>query len=294
MSIQIRAVVLTTENYAEYRDLIPMMHKLATLEANKQPGITEIPTELPDSLKEINIIETGLQEIQALPLWLEYLYCQKNQIVSLPDRMPRNLKVLNCSENKLSWLPQLPQTLKILYCFGNPLVSVPKWFPDSLSMLDISGCGLTELPARLPKALTKLKCNNNRLVRLPAKLPNELNSLDCSNNELTEMPAFPEKLQVINARTNKLLIFDFTHARAHMRISLDDNPGLPTYREPLTHRPNIEYNIELTKKTIWSRRMNSMQAELMSTAHRICYSPARVERLIYSGELDIATLGGDL
>ena len=294
MSIQIRAISLTNDNYVEYRDLIPMMTKLATLEAHKQPGITEIPDELPDSLKEINIIETGLREIRALPRWLEYLYCQKNQIVELPERMPRNLKVLNCSENQLSGLPQLPQTLKILYCSSNPLVSVPKWFPDSLSMLDISGCGLTELPARLPKLLTKLKCNNNRLVRLPAKLPNELNSLDCSNNLLVELPLFPEKLQVINARTNNLTIFDFTHARAHMRISLDDNSGLPAYREPLTHRPNIEYNIELTQRTIWLRRMLIMKDELMSTAHRICYSPTRVERLINSGELDITTLGGDL
>lgn len=294
MSIQIRAISLTNDNYAEYRDLIPMMTKLATLEAHKQPGIIEIPTELPDSLKEINIIETGLREIRALPRWLEYLYCQKNQIVELPEQMPRNLKVLNCSENKLSMLPKLPQTLKILYCFNNPLVSVPKWFPDSLSMLDISGCALTELPARLPKSLTKLKCNNNRLISLPAILPGELNSIDCSNNELTEMPVFPEKLQVINARGNKLTIFDFTHARAHMRISLDDNPGLPAYREPLTHRPNIEYNIELTKKTIWLRRMIVMKEELISTAHRICYSPARIERLITDGSFDITTLVGDL
>jgi len=294
MSIQIRALALTNDNYAEYRDLIPMMPKLLTLEAHNQPRLTEIPAELPNSLKEINIIETGLREIRALPCSLEYLYCQKNQTVSLPDHMPMNLKVLNCSENQLVELPQLPQTLKILYCFNNPLASVPKWFPDNLSILDISGCGLTQLPARLPKLLTKLKCNNNRLVRLPSKLPNELNSLDCSNNELTEMPVFPEKLQVINARKNKLIIFDFIHVRAHMRISLDNNPGLPAYREPLTHRPNIEYNIELTKKTIWSRRMNSMQGELISTAHRICYSPARVERLINTGEFDMTELGGDL
>jgi Leucine-rich repeat (LRR) protein len=293
-SIQIQAVALTTENYVDYRDLIPSMNNLQTLESHKQPGITEIPCGLPDSLKEINIIETGLREIRALPRWLEYLYCQKNKIEFLPDRMPRNLRILNCSDNQLTRLPQLPQTIKILYCFGNPLTSVPTWFPDSLSMLDIAGCGITELPARLPKSLTKLKCNNNQLTRLPKVLPSELNSLDCSHNKLVELPLLPEKLLVIDAENNQLSIFDFTGVRTNMSIRLGDNIGLPDYRRPLTFRANIEYNIELTRQTIWLRRMQVMKDALLANSHRICYLPSRVERLITSGDIDITALADDL
>lgn len=293
MSIQIKAVSLTNANYAEYRDLIPHMTKLQTLESFKQSEITEIPAELPDSLKEINITESGLREIRALPRWLEYLYCQKNQIISLPERMPRSLRVLNCSDNQLLRLPQLPQTIKILYCFGNPLAEVPKWLPDSLTMLDISGCGITELPARLPKSLTKLKCNDNQLNRLPV-LPPELNSLDCSYNQITELPSFPEKLLVINVENNQLTEFDFTGVRANMSIRLGDNPGLPEYRTPLTFKANIEYNIQLTQRTVWQRRMDKMKDELIAHSHRICYSPTRVERLIASGEFEITELSGDL
>jgi len=293
MSIQIRAVSLTNANYAEYWDLIPHMTKLQNLEALKQSEITEIPSELPDSLKEINITETGLQEIRALPRWLEYLYCQKNHIKSLPERMPRSLRVLNCSDNKLVRLPQLPQTIKILYCFGNPLAEVPKWFPDSLTMLDISRCGITELPARLPKSLTKLKCSDNKLVRLPV-LPPELNSLDCSNNQITELPSLPSKLLVIDAENNQLSEFDFTCIKANMSIRLDGNSGLPEYRSPLTLKANIEYNIQLTHRTVWQRQMTKMKDELIANSHRICYSPARVERLIASGEFEITELAGDL
>ena len=294
MSIQIRAVVLTNDNYAEYRDLIPMMHKLATLEANKQPGITEIPTELPDSLKEINIIETGLREIRTLPRWLEYLYCQKNQIVSLPDRMPRNLKVLNCSENKLSWLPQLPQTIKVLYCSGNPLKSVPTWFPDSLTMLDISTCGITQLPDRLPESITNLKCHNNNLCQLPSKLPSELSSLVCSFNQITELPPLPPKLLAIDASNNCLSIFDFNGIRQNTTIRLNNNPDLPGYRHPLTLMGNIIYNHQLTQRITWLRRMNIMKDELIAKANRICYSPSRVERLMVSGQFDFTELAGDL
>jgi Leucine-rich repeat (LRR) protein len=208
--------------------------------------------------------------------------------------MPRNLIVLNCSENNLTQLPQLPQTLKILYCFGNPLSGPPKWFPDSLTMLDISGCDLEELPDRLPKSLNNLKCNNNKLYKLPEKLPSELNSLNCSYNQITELPQLPIKLLVINAKANKLTIFDFTNVRANMSICIDDNLDLPQYREPVTHQCNIKFNIELTNKTIWSRRMLIMRDELISTAYRVCYSPARIERLISSGDFNITELGSDL
>ena len=293
MSIQIKAVSLTNANYAEYRDLIPSMTKLQNLEAFKQSEITEIPADLPDSLKEINITETGLREIRALPNWLEYLYCQKNQIECLPERMPRSLRVLNCSDNQLLRLPQLPQTIKILYCFGNPLAEVPKWFPDSLTMLDISGCGITELPARLPKSLSKLKCSDNKLVRLPV-LPSELNSLDCSNNQLVELPVLPPKLIVVDAENNMLSVFDFTCVRANMSIRLGGNQELPEYKRPLTLRTNIEYNIELTHRTIWLRRMGMMKSDLIDNSHRICYSPSRIARLITSGEFDITELSGDL
>jgi Leucine-rich repeat (LRR) protein len=295
MSIQIKALVLTNANYAEYRDLIPSLCKLQTLESFKQLDITEIPTDLPDSLSGINITETGLREIRELPRWLEYLYCQKNQITSLPDRMPKNLKILNCSENQLCRLPQLPQKLKVLYCHDNPLVELPAWFPDSLSMLEISGCNLTELPARLPKSLTKLRCNNNKLVRLPAVLPSSLNSLDCSNNLLVELPhVFPEKLLVINVENNQLSDFDFTNIRANTSIRLGGNPKMPKYRSPLTLNENIKYNIELTNQTVWLRKMYDMKAELLANSHRICYSPARIERLISSGDFDITELASDM
>jgi len=295
MSISISALVLTDGNYMIYRGLIPKMDKLATLEAKNQPKITELPDAWPDSLKEINVIETGILEIHTLPRWLEYLYCQKNRLKLLPEQMPKNLKVLNCSENKLISLPQLPQTLKILYCSNNPLASVSQLFPDSLSMLDISGCGLTELPARLPKSLTKLKCNNNQLVQLPTQLPTQLNSIDCSFNLLVELPHLPENLLVIDARHNNLSIFDFTKVRANMRINIDfNNHQMPEYKVPLTHRSNIEYNITLTQRTIWLRRMQIMKDELLTNSHRICYSPSRIERLIASGEFDITQLASEL
>ena len=63
--IQISAVALTPENYTEYHELIPSLNRLQTLASYNQPEITEIPADLPDSLNEINITETGLQEIRA-------------------------------------------------------------------------------------------------------------------------------------------------------------------------------------------------------------------------------------
>jgi len=294
MSIQITAVALTPANFQEYHDLIPTLSRLKTLTSYKHPEITEIPADLPDSLKEINIIQTGLREIRALPLWLEYLYCQMNNLESLPDRMPRNLRVLNCSNNKLMRLPQLPQTIKVFYCSGNPLKSVPTWFPDSLTMLDISTCGITELPAKLPKSITNLKCHNNNLSRLPSKLPSELSALDCSFNQITELPPLPPKLLVIDASNNCLSIFDFNGIRQTMSIRINENHDLPEYRHPLTLKGNIIYNHQLTQRITWLRRMNIMKDELIANAHRICYSPSRVERLMVSGEFDITELAGDL
>ena len=294
MNIQITAVTLTPSNYQEYHDLIPKLARLKTLTSYKHPEITEIPVDLPDSLKEINIIQTGLREIRVLPPWLEYLYCQMNYLESLPDRMPKNLRILNCSSNKLVQLPQLPQTIKVLYCSGNPLKSVPTWFPDSLTMLDISTCGITKLPDRLPESITNLKCHNNNLCQLPSKLPSELSSLDCSFNQITELPPLPPKLLVIDASNNCLSIFDFNGIRQNTTIRLNNNPDLPGYRHPLTLKGNIIYNHQLTQRITWLRRMNIMKDELIAKANRICYSPSRIERLMVSGQFDFTELAGDL
>lgn len=289
----ITSLTLTQYNYDEYKNIVQFMCKLNSLVSCDQPGLTEIPCNLPDNIHEINIVATSLSKITYLPRGLEKLYCQQNKLISLPNNLPVNLQFFNCAHNLLTNLPILNKNLIMLNCSNNPLKHAQIYFPNSLSMLDISYCSIYELPDILPQSLIKLRCNNNNLNKLPEKLPKLLRSLDCSNNNLIELPILPPKLLVLNATFNKLEIFHFTEEHVHKSMQLNNNPSLPKYRFPLTEINN-KYNIELTMLTIHAKRMKIMKDELILKSYHICYSPNRIERLIATGEYDITKLNVDL
>ncbi len=129
----------------------------------------------------MDLSDSGLTELPALPDTLETLICDNNELTSLPALPPR-LKMLSCSGNKLTSLPPLPVTLQVLICDFNKLSSLPE----------------------LPSNLESLICNNNQLTSLPV-LNGKLSELDCEYNNISVLPMIPSKLIKLNARDNPIV-----------------------------------------------------------------------------------------
>lgn len=128
--------------------------------------IEEWPTNLPDSLKELEI------------------YCPLVKSIPL---LPPNLEVLDLTWNTaLETLPPLPPKLKKLEVSRSGLKTLPLTLPDSLEFLDVSHSSLIELSS-LPKSLKHLEVSNTTLTNLPT-LPNSLEDLYVSETPLTHLP----------------------------------------------------------------------------------------------------------
>jgi uncharacterized repeat protein (TIGR01451 family) len=142
-----------------------------------------------------------LTNLPALPLTLDSLDCNSNQLTSLPA-LHDSLTSLLCGSNQLTALPNLPLHLKNLACDDNPLTSLPS-LPASLHSLFCFYTSLASLPA-LPSLLDTLNCSSIQLSRLP-NMPSGLKYLDCSGNQLTAMPALPPGIKWLNCSYNPSL-----------------------------------------------------------------------------------------
>lgn len=161
--------------------------------------ITELPESLPLGLEFLNCQVNQLTKLPKLPKSLKKLYCYDNQIKKI-DILPENLEELVCCDNKLTELPSpLPLNLELLYCGGNKLTELPD-LPATLIELDCQYNNLTKIP-NLPFYLTELDCGGNQLTKLP-RLPINLKILECFDNNLTKLPKLPPNLELLYAFGN--------------------------------------------------------------------------------------------
>lgn len=133
--------------------------------------------ELPNNLKELDIIFSDIQEISNIPSTLRSLTvsCCKN-LKCLPE-LPNALTYLSYHHyESYVKLPKLPNTLTHIYISNNPLVELPD-LPNSLLVLDVHNTDITELPEHLPEDLMFLYISGTKIKRLPDILPERIRRL---------------------------------------------------------------------------------------------------------------------
>lgn len=142
--------------------------------------------DLPDSLEELSLAYSDLQD--------------------LPE-LPAGLRVLDLSGVSTELLGQigedgLPEQLERLTLQG--LVgSLPFALEDSIQCLDLSGSpGLRELPD-LPGSLVHLDVRSTGLTGLPA-LPGSLRSIDLGSTALSSLAGLPESVEEVVADAGQL------------------------------------------------------------------------------------------
>lgn len=151
--------------------------------------MTQLP-ELPANLKILSCSNNHLVGLPILPLGLERLIADGNQLTVLPS-LPTTLWDLNVVNNLLSEIPILPEGLIQLAARNNSLETLPP-LPNSLYSLNVSDNQLISLP-ELPDGLEWLWCRGNNIVEI-GRLPASLKYLDGLFNNLTCVPIIPPNL----------------------------------------------------------------------------------------------------
>ena len=217
--------------------------------------LTELPDNLPKSLKELFCHHNKLQKLSDnLPKSLKSLYCDNNKLKKLPKNLPELLQELFCNNNKLDNLPNnLPNTLEIIVCSDNKLKHLPEILPQNLHELYCDYNKLKQLPETLPRHLQVINCNNNKLINLPEKIPPTIVSIDICYNRLNSLP-----LSLINCIDLKIIYYDSNpleniHPVLQRFLNRRKNNILSVYNDKQSvHNHNIQESI---KKSI----MNILQ-----------------------------------
>nr|XP_061831552.1 PH domain leucine-rich repeat protein phosphatase 1-like [Nerophis lumbriciformis] len=164
---------------------------------------------------QLDLRDTGLQELDVRPLYkLELLRCDRN-ILSLLRVSGHTLKSLHAAHNELKEIDvqPVPENMTYLDLSWNKLGLVPDWVCDCcrLEILDINHNCVTELPTRLLSngSLRKLFAGWNALCQLAELLErSQLETLDMQHNYLTELPnnlfTKAQNLLYLNVSANKL------------------------------------------------------------------------------------------
>lgn len=130
----------------------------------KEGHITNL-LNIPDTVEKIECNHQLLIDIENLPVSLEYLSFEHNNITKFDCGSLPKLKVLNLSNNELIDLKNLPETLEKLECENN-----------QLRELNLANC---------PR-LQELICSNNPILVLQ-NVPPSINKLEMENNPFIQI-----------------------------------------------------------------------------------------------------------
>ena len=155
---------------------------------------------LPDNLKLVLLNHNKISNITAddLPLHVDMLNLQGNEIKCFDGSKFQNLIKLNISENVLTTF----------------------YFPPKLVKLDISNNRLEEID-EFPDTLLKFNCEDNMLEDLE-NINNNLLYINISNNRFKELPNLPESVETIIAKDNNIENFWYLPENA-VTIDLANN-----------------------------------------------------------------------
>jgi Leucine-rich repeat (LRR) protein len=168
------------------------------------PDITEWPTNLPNSLKKLDIYCPLVKDIPSLGENLKHLELKwSDNLRSLPEVLPPNLESLRLFSSDITSLPKiLPASLKTLDLSNSQITELPD-LPEGLDCLNLTDTPVTTLP-QLPNSLTSLECTRTQITELPTLSHTKLWSLCITDTKVDKLPELPETLRSIYATRSSL------------------------------------------------------------------------------------------
>lgn len=145
--------------------------------------LLHLPFNFPASLREIDV---------------------RNTCISKIDALPSNLETLNICSTFIQSLPILPLTLKNLYMVNTCLKKMPDLSYTRLVSLDVSKNKLKEL-ARLPKSLEHLNISYNSIESVEIPVGGNLRILLAYNNKIRKVVLPEQEYALVDLRENCLV-----------------------------------------------------------------------------------------
>lgn len=133
-----------------------------------------LPTNLPDSIEDLDISHTDIVHVQALPAQLKRFRAKFTRMRTLPLALPEGVEQFEASES---------------YILNGGL---PRKWGSALRSLDLHGNCLREFPKRLPGTLRELNVSNNDIVKFCERreLPAGLEILHAGRNRILAVPGW--------------------------------------------------------------------------------------------------------
>lgn len=120
-------------------DLPPLPRGLRVLNCSFNPNLT-FPPVLPDSLRELSMINNQVAKLPPLPSRLRTFYMSFNQLASLPA-LPSTLTTLIINDNPIRCLPRLPASLRTISVARTNINCLPN-IPTGLVQMDGTNYGI--------------------------------------------------------------------------------------------------------------------------------------------------------
>ncbi len=163
---------------------------------------------LPSNLKNLNLNNLNLYEIDELPLSIQSFDCSYNNLTSIGTRNLRkykNLTYLNCSYNNIDKLPKLPEKLDTLICNNNRLRKIN--ISEDLNLMDLD-CSHNNIEGvlNLSGNISYVDASYNNIIDVVSKNP--INHIDISHNKLTKPPQNIDKNTLLNLNYNQITTSD--------------------------------------------------------------------------------------
>lgn len=177
----LRQLVLSHNSFRSLEVVVHWPIHLHTLDLRKTQMSGTLPTNLPAGLRTLNVSDTHLTHIIALPTGLQELYATYTSLKTLPSVLPDGLTILEAGECALRNR-------------GLPL----RW-NGALKRLDLHGNSLTRIPRGLPEGLLELNLTSNRIEEV-RPIPTTLRILHLGRNRIRSLPNWlraPERRRML-------------------------------------------------------------------------------------------------
>ena len=165
-------------------------------------GLAEIP-EVPPYLFSLNISNNDLGNQSSfldISEYLNYLNISNTNMSALPA-LPDGLVTMKANENQLTELPVLPASLENLQVYSNPLTSLE--LTTNIVVLWASGCDIeTITPNYLPNCVELLVSSNNLTENI--QTANEMVFYDIATNSISCLTWLPETADFITISENPI------------------------------------------------------------------------------------------
>ena len=126
-------------------------------------GLTEIPDDIPNTVKILNLRGNQIAEIKNIPASVKILELSYNNITDI-DNIPASIKNLYLSNNEITEIKNIPDSVEVVDLSNNKITEI-KNLENGIMSLHLKYTNITHIDiSELPASLTFLWVISNKYI----------------------------------------------------------------------------------------------------------------------------------